>query len=113
MEKPLAWLKVEVKTPPFSKDARLEAGFLLGCLQRGHKLVMPESRPMPTIGSGCHELRIEDHENKKIWRIIYRLDDDAIVIGDVFNKKTTATPEQVKQNSKRRFKQYDAIRRKK
>jgi len=27
--KPLIWLKGEVKTPPFSTQARLEAGFLL------------------------------------------------------------------------------------
>jgi hypothetical protein len=28
-DKPLAWLHGEVKTPPFSKEARFEAGFLL------------------------------------------------------------------------------------
>ncbi len=31
--KPLVWLKGEVKTPPFSSQARLEAGFLLRKLQ--------------------------------------------------------------------------------
>jgi len=35
IEKPLVWLHGEVKTPPFSKKARLEAGFLLRRLQRG------------------------------------------------------------------------------
>jgi hypothetical protein len=34
MEKPLVWLHGEEKTPPFSKEARLEAGFLLRRLQR-------------------------------------------------------------------------------
>jgi hypothetical protein len=29
MEKPLAWLKGEIKTPPFSRNARIEAGYLL------------------------------------------------------------------------------------
>lgn len=109
--KPLAWLKGEIKSPPFSFEARLEAGFLLSLLQKGHKLKMPQSRPMPSIGKSCHELRITDED--KIWRIIYRLDDDAIVIGDVFNKKTESTPTAVIKNSKARFKQYDEIRRQK
>jgi hypothetical protein len=61
--KPLVWLHGEVKSPPFSKNARLEAGFLLRRLQAGEKLGLPFSRPMPTIGNRCHELRIND-ENK-------------------------------------------------
>ena len=75
-DKPLVWLKGEIKTPPFSKDARIEAGVLLRRLQRGVKLGMPESRAMPTIGRRCHELRVED-ENRT-WRIVYRIDDDAV-----------------------------------
>jgi hypothetical protein len=27
-DKPLAWLYGEIKTPPFSKEARIEAGYL-------------------------------------------------------------------------------------
>ena len=38
MDKPLVWLRGEVKTPPFSPAARLEAGLLLPRLQRGEKL---------------------------------------------------------------------------
>lgn len=109
--KPIAWLKGEIKTPPFSQEARLESGFLLGLLQRGHTLKMPHSRPMPSIGKSCHELRITDDD--KIWRIIYRLDEDAVVIGDVFSKKTQSTPVTVIKNSKTRFKHYDEIRRQK
>lgn len=109
--KPLAWLEGEIKTPPFSSDARLEAGFLLGLLQKGHKLKMPQFRPMPSIGKSCHELRIIDED--KIWRIIYRLDADAVVTGDAFCKKTESTPATVIENSKARFKRYDAVRRKK
>lgn len=55
MEKPLAWLR-EIKTPPFSSEARVEAGYLLRRLQKGERLNLPYSRPMPTIGSACHEL---------------------------------------------------------
>jgi phage-related protein len=80
----------DVKTPPFSGDARIEAGFLLRRLQMGEKLSLPHSRPMGSIGPGCHELRINDES--KTWRIVYRLDPDAIVILDVFEKKSQKTP---------------------
>ena len=53
---------------------------------------MPESPPMPSIGRCCHELRVRDAESRIAWRIIYRIDDDAIVIADVFAKKTQKTP---------------------
>jgi hypothetical protein len=59
-DKPLVWLEGEIKTPPFSQAARLEAGYLLRKLQQGEALGMPHSRPMPSIGSRCHELRIND-----------------------------------------------------
>ena len=57
-----------------SQNARIEAGYLLRLLQRGDSVAMPHSRPMPRIGARCHELRII--EANKIWRIIYRIDDD-------------------------------------
>jgi hypothetical protein len=38
----------------------VEGGMLLRRLQRGETLSMPESRPMPTIGPRCHELRVDD-----------------------------------------------------
>ena len=104
-DKPLVWLKREVKTPPFSPDARIEAGMLLRRLQRGENLGLPHSRPMPTIGRRCHELRISD--GNVTWRIIYRVDSDAIVVGEVFTKKTSKTPHTVIDICKQRFKKYD------
>lgn len=104
-DKPLVWLHGIVKTPPLSAAARLEAGYLLRLLQRGDKLSMPHSRPMPSIGPHCHELRITDSD--KIWRIVYRIDFDAIVIANVFQKKTTATPKTVIDICKSRFRMYD------
>ena len=104
-DKPLVWLEGEIKTPPFSQAARLEAGYLLRKLQQGETLGMPHSRPMPAIGSRCHELRINDES--ATWRIIYRLDADAIVILEVFNKKSRATPKAVINVCKRRLKDYD------
>src|SRR5262245_25199849 len=104
-DKPLVWLHGEVKTPPFSREARLEAGFLLRRLQQGHRLTMPHSRPMPALGARCHELRIVDAT--VTWRIVYRVDADAIVIGEVFSKKTPTTPRSIMEVCKRRFQEYD------
>ncbi|MBD2576164.1 type II toxin-antitoxin system RelE/ParE family toxin [Oscillatoria sp. FACHB-1406] len=108
-DKLLVWLEGEVKTPPFSAAARIEAGQLLRRLQQGEILTMPSSRPMPMIGTHCYELRIGDSEAGKQWRIIYRIDFDAIVIADVFQKTTQKTPKRAIDNSKRRLKLYDEI----
>jgi phage-related protein len=106
-DKELVWLHGEVKTPPFSVAARRTAGFLLRLVQEGTLLSLPESRPMPSIGPGCHELRIRDVEQRLTWRIIYRIDDDAIIIGDVFSKKTQKTPQNVINACQKRFRLYD------
>jgi len=104
-DKPLVWMHGEVKTPPFSKQARLQAGFLLRLLQRGEKIALPHSRPMPSIGRRCHELRVSDE--KVSWRIVYRIDEDAIVILEVFSKKTGKTPKSVIDICRARLREYD------
>ena len=104
-EKPLVWLSGEIKTPPLSKETRIEAGYLLRLLQRGEKLSMPQSRPMPGIGKRCHELRITD--KNRIWRIVYRIDTDAIILLEVFDKNTNRTPKRIVANCKKRIKYYD------
>ncbi len=105
-DKPLAWMHGEVKSPPFSKSGRLRAGFLLRLLQRGEKVSLPHSRPMPAIGRRCHELRIPDET--ETWRIVYRIDSDAIVIAEVFSKKTSKTPKSVIETCKSRLRAYDS-----
>lgn len=107
LDKPLVWLHGEIKTPPLGEKARLEAGYLLRLLQQGEMLSLPQSRPMPSIGKRCHELRIHDQE--KIWRIIYRADHDAIVILEVFQKKTNKTPKRIIENCQKKLKNYDSI----
>jgi phage-related protein len=104
-DKPLIWLHGEVKTPPFSHQARIEAGFLLRQLQQGDELAMPHSRPMPGIDKHCHELRIRDQD--KNWRIIYRIDQDAILIVEVFSKTSKTTPKKVIEVCKKRLSKYD------
>ncbi len=101
------WLESEIRTPPFSASARVEAGMLLRRLQQGETIGMPHSRPMPTIGRRCHELRVRDDNQN--WRIVYRIDPDAIVIVEVFAKKTRTTPKQVIDRCKARLRAYDEI----
>jgi phage-related protein len=105
-DKPLVWLDGEVKTPPFSSEARIEAGFLLRRLQAGERLSLPHSRPMPPIGERCHELRVQDE--RRTWRIVYRIDADAIVILEVFENTTRSTPKRVVDVCKQRIKRYES-----
>lgn len=107
--KPLVWLHGEVRTPPFSREARVAAGVLLRRLQNGDRLGMPHSRPMPSIGIRCHELRVRDERAN--WRLVYRVDPDAIVLVDVFSKKTGKTPTSVIRACKTRLRRYDELAR--
>jgi phage-related protein len=61
---------------------------------------------MPSIGRRCHELRINDSSSS--WRLIYRVDADAIVIAEVFSEKTEKTPKAVVEACRRRLKEYDS-----
>jgi len=105
--KPLVWLKGEIKTPPFSQAARVEAGYLLRLLQSGTLLGLPQSRPMPSIGARCHELRVNDERGT--FRLVYRVDEDAIVILDVFRKQTPRTSPSVVATCRKRLREYDRI----
>lgn len=104
-DKVLVWLSGEIKSPPFSPEARIRAGYLLRRLQRGENLAMPDSRPMPSLGDRCHELRLRD--GKQAWRIVYRIDSDAVVLLDVFKKKTGRTPKQVIDTCRKRLSRYE------
>jgi phage-related protein len=104
-DKPLVWLHGEIQTPPFSETARIEAGYLLRLLQKGQALAMPHSRPMPVVGTRCHELRVKNADAD--WRIIYRADSDAVVILAVFSKRTRATPQAIIEACIRRLREYD------
>ncbi len=60
---------------------------------------------MPSVGPRCHELRLND--GGLAWRLIYRLDKDAIVIAEVFGKKSQKTPLAVIHACRRRLQEYD------
>jgi phage-related protein len=61
---------------------------------------------MPSIGTRCYELRIVDRN--AAWRIMFRLDDDAVVILEVFPKTTAKTPKQVIDTCRATLRDYDA-----
>ena len=105
-DKPVIWLGGEFRTPPMSKEARLKGGFMVRMLQGGEALSMPDSRPMPSIGPRCYELRIRDKDS--IWRVVYRVDNIAILIVDVFQKKTQKTPKPVIKTCQARLRGFDA-----
>ena len=105
--RPIVWLHGEVRTPPFTHAGRIEAGVLLRRLQLGERLGMPHSRPMPSIGAGCHELRLRDSDFS--WRIVYAVTATAIVVLEVFAKKTSATPMSVIEVCRKRLAAYRRI----
>ena len=72
-----------LKTPPVGTVARIEVGVLLRRLQRGESLGM------------------------FTWRIVYRIDPDAILVVHWFEKKTQRMPKSLIDLCKRRLRGYD------
>src|SRR5436309_12208911 len=91
--KSLIWLHGEIKTPPFTPEGRQEAGMLLRLLQEGERLEMPQAEPLPDVGPRCGALRVRDAGHN--WRIMYRMDSDAVLVLDVYPKKTRKIPDEV------------------
>jgi len=77
----------------------------LRVLQLGGHHAMPLSRPMPSIGPRVHELRVRD-EGKQ-WRLIYRMDAEAILVVDLFRKSTQKTPKLALDRARHRLRAYD------
>lgn len=61
---------------------------------------------MSSIGKNVHEIRVDDGE--LTWRIVYCIYADAVVILEVFKKKTNKTPKKVIDVCKSRKKLYEA-----
>ncbi len=102
---PLVGLHGEVKTPPFTPKGRQEASMLLRLLQRGERLGMPQSEPLTDVCPSCGALRVRDAEHN--WRIMFRVDPDAVLVLEVYAKKTRAIPRAVIDRRKQRLKAYD------
>jgi phage-related protein len=75
----------------FPKDVRRGFGKAIFDLQKGEKLAMPLSRPMPSVASGVEELRVKDRSGA--YRVFYYTKlADSILIFHAFGKKTEKTP---------------------
>ena len=59
-------------------------------LERGHRLSMPLSRPMPMVGPGVHELRLRGSSGS--YRVFYCARGGDVVVLLAFCKKTQQTP---------------------
>ncbi len=68
---------------------------------------MPCSRALPSVGRAVHELRVRDWETGKAWRIVYRIDSDAILVVHWFEKRTASTPRRMIDICKKRLGEYD------
>jgi phage-related protein len=67
---------------------------------------MPHVERLPDVGPRCGALRVRDAEHN--WRIMYRVDSDAILVLAVYSKKTRKIPDAVIQRCQQRMKHYDA-----
>ncbi|MGQ0633879.1 MAG: type II toxin-antitoxin system RelE/ParE family toxin [Planctomycetaceae bacterium] len=74
-------------------------------MQQGERLGMPHAEPLPTLGRGCGALRVRDAQHN--WRIVYRIDADAVVVVDVYSKKTRKIPDEVISRCRSRLRRYD------
>jgi phage-related protein len=64
---------------------------------------------MPAVGPRCHELRIADVQLKKEWRVMYSVGRHAIVVLEVFQKTTRATPDRVIAACRRRLADFRKV----
>jgi phage-related protein len=105
-DKPLRWGVATPRTPPWGREARIEAGVLLRRLQQGESLGLPHARPMPSLGRRVAELRVPDGQTGRSWRIVYRVDREAILIVHWFPKSTRSTPRRVLELCRQRLAAY-------
>jgi phage-related protein len=88
----------------FPLEVREDLADSVARLQEGHMLSLPLSRPMPSIGSGVHELRFRDRSG--IYRVIYVfIGPGNIWLIHGFMKKTAQTPKKNIELAKRRLKE--------
>lgn len=61
----------------------------------------------PCLALGRDVMNCVIKDETATWRIIYRIDNDAIVIVEVFDKDDNKTPKSIIDNSKKRLIAYD------
>jgi phage-related protein len=86
----------------FPEDIKDKLGQALLDIQRGLKLMMPKSRPMPSVVSGAEELRVKGKDG--IYRAFYYTRDErGILLFHAFVKKAQKTPVLEIELGRRRF----------
>jgi len=94
----------EKEIAEFPEEIREDLADALARLDQGHKLSMPLSRPMSSIGKGVHEIRLRDRAG--IYRVIYVfIEAGEICLLHAFIKKTQSTPKQNIHLAKKRLKE--------
>ena len=88
----------------FPEEVRKELGKAIFDLQKGERLGMPLSRPMPTVGAGVSELRIRDRTG--IYRTFcFTQSARGILVFHAFVKKTQSTPHHELNLARKRLKE--------
>ena len=103
------WSELREKEDAFHFRSSIEAGVLLRQLQRGKSQrchLLDRCRP-----SALDVMNWQSSQDQsKSWRILYRIDTDAIVILGVFRKTTQQTPLVSNRDSQAPFEKYDATK---
>lgn len=83
--------KAKTEIRAFPESVKKEIGDLLRSLQKGEMLMMPYSKPMPSVGYGVYELRVKVADGA--YRAFYYLKHtDAIFVIHCFKKTSQKTP---------------------
>jgi DNA-binding XRE family transcriptional regulator len=85
----LVWLPRPEGLPPLplSPQARIAMGCLFRRLERGMCIRMPCTKEIRCRGAWLYESRIRDRRTE--WRVLYRIEHDFIVIGEVLQARPT------------------------
>jgi phage-related protein/predicted XRE-type DNA-binding protein len=91
------------------RSVREDLADAIARLEEGHRLSMPLSRPMPSIGSGVHELRLR--ERSGVYRVIYvLLSKGSVALLHAFKKTTEATTRHDVEIARARLKEVMAMK---
>jgi phage-related protein len=90
MKKVIMHPKAREMIKSFPKDVKEKLGQYLLEVQKGFKLIMPKSRPMPSIAVGAEEIRVKGKDGI-YWAFYYTKDDRGVILFHAFRKKTQKT----------------------
>lgn len=90
-------LPVEIRTDVSEAMSRLDAG---------EQLSMPLSRPMPEVGRGVHELRLNSLRGG--YRVLYVLRPGVVGVLHAFKKTTRSTPTRSLELARKRLKEVQS-----